>query len=121
MHIRGLAVQQPCRQTFTLVSSLIPFRSQTFVRSLPNATLAFTVLAVTSLSMRTALESASKIGEFINNLKFFCPFTVMVGSLYVFLGAGWCTTSVFFVLIIGVDVKVRRGMYSRTCISGHLY
>ena len=52
------------------VASLIPFRSQTFVRSLPNATLAFAVLAVTSLSMRTALESASKIGEFINNLKF---------------------------------------------------
>ena len=34
-------------------------------------------------------ESASKIGEFINNLKF-CPFTVMVGSLYGFPGAGWC-------------------------------
>ena len=43
-------------QTFSLVSSLIPFRSQTFVRSLPNATLAFAVLAVTSSSMCTALE-----------------------------------------------------------------
>ena len=40
-------------------------------------------------------ESASPVGEFINNL---CPFTVMVGSLYVFPGGGWCTTSVFFVL-----------------------
>ena len=53
-------------QTFSLVSSLIPFRSQTFVRNLPNATLAFAVLAVTSSSMCTALE----VGEFINNLKF---------------------------------------------------
>ena len=52
--------------TFSLVSSLIPFRSQTFVRSLPNATLAFAVLAVTSSG-----ESASNIGEFIDNLKFF--------------------------------------------------
>ena len=43
-------------QTFSLVSSLISFRSQTFVRSLPNATLAFAVLAVTSSSMCTALE-----------------------------------------------------------------
>ena len=31
---------------------------------------------------------------------FFRPFTVMVGSLYGFPGAGWCTTSVFFVLIV---------------------
>ena len=55
-------------KTFSLVSSLIPFRSKTFVRSLPNATLAFAVLAVTSSSMCTALERV--IGEFINNLKF---------------------------------------------------
>ena len=26
----------------------------------------------------------------------FCPFTVMVDSLYGFPGAGWCTTSVFW-------------------------
>ena len=40
--------------TFSLMSSLIPFCSQTFVRSLPNATPA--VLTVTSSSMCTALE-----------------------------------------------------------------
>ena len=39
-------------------------------------------------------ESASKIGEFINNLKFLSIHTVMVGSLYGFPGA------VFFVLIV---------------------
>ena len=43
--------------------------------------------------------SASQVGELVNNFQF-CPFTVMVGSLYGFLGAGWCTTSVFFVLIV---------------------
>ena len=32
-------------------------------------------------------ESVSKIGEFIDNLQF-CPFTVMVGSLYGLPGAG---------------------------------
>ena len=32
------------------------FRSQTFARNLPNATLAFAILAVTSSSMCTALE-----------------------------------------------------------------
>ena len=36
-------------------------------------------------------ESASQVGEFIKNFQF-CPFTVG-GSLYVFPGAGWCTTS----------------------------
>ena len=44
-------------------------------------------------------KSASQVGEFINNFHF-CPFTVTVGSLYDFPGAGWCTTSVFFVLIV---------------------
>ena len=43
-------------------------------------------------------ESASKIGEFINNLKFLSIHSD--GSLYGFPGAGWCTTSVFFVLIV---------------------
>ena len=37
--------------------SLIPLRSQIFARSLPNAKLAFAILAVTSSSMSTALES----------------------------------------------------------------
>ena len=35
-------------------------------------------------------KSASQVGEFINTFSF-CPFTVMVGSLYGF--PGWCTTS----------------------------
>ena len=39
MHIRGSAVPQACIQDI-FVSSLIPFRSQTFSHSLPNATLA---------------------------------------------------------------------------------
>ena len=53
MHIRGLTVQQPW---FSLVSNLIPFRSQ-----------------AKSAKFYAGLRSsgcASKIGEFINNLKF---------------------------------------------------
>ena len=49
-------------------------------------------------------ESAPQVGELINNFQFlsiqFCPFTVLVGSLYGFPGVGFCTTSVFFVLIV---------------------
>ena len=61
------------------MSSLIPFRSQTFVRSLPNATLCFAVLAVTSLSFNVRCS-----GECTNlsTICGFCPFIVMVGSLY---------------------------------------
>ena len=44
-------------------------------------------------------EIASQVDELINNFQF-CPFTVMFGSLYCFSGASWCTTSVFFVLIV---------------------
>ena len=42
---------------FQLVSSLIPFRSQIFAQSLPNATLAFAILAVTSSSTCTSLQN----------------------------------------------------------------
>ena len=49
-------------------------------------------------------ESAFQVSGLIDNLDFvhsrFCPFTVMDGSLYCFPGAGWCTTSVFSVLIV---------------------
>ena len=41
-------------------------------------------------------KSASQVGEFINNFQF-CPFTVMVGSLYGFPGV---QPLVFFVLIV---------------------
>ena len=43
-------------QTFSLVSSLIPFRSKTFVRSLPSATLAFALF----INVHCSGESASK-------------------------------------------------------------
>ena len=50
--MQGLVVPQ----SFRLVSSWIPFRSQRFARSLPKVTLAFAILAVTSSSMCTTLE-----------------------------------------------------------------
>ena len=49
MHIRGWSC--------SLVSSLIPFRSQKSARSLPYTTLAFAALAVISSSICTAPES----------------------------------------------------------------
>ena len=51
------------------------------------------------INVHCSAESASKIGEFINNLKFLSIHSDG-GSLYGFPGAGWCTTSVFFVLIV---------------------
>ena len=51
------------------------------------------------INMHCSGERASQVGELVNNFQFL-PFTVMVGSLYGFPGAGWCTTSVFFVLIV---------------------
>ena len=49
---------------------MIAFRSQTFARSLSNATLSFAILAVTSSSMCTVLGSASQVGKFTNNCQF---------------------------------------------------
>ena len=75
-----------CRLVYTLslVSSLILFRFQKFARSLPNATLSFAILAVTSSSMCNALERVLR--RYVNLSKTFssCPFTVTVGSLYGF-------------------------------------
>ena len=51
------------------------------------------------INLHCSGESAPQVGEFIINFSF-CQFTVTVGSLYGFPGAGWCTTSVFFVLIV---------------------
>ena len=53
--------------TFSLVSSLIPFRFQTFARSLPKATLAFGSALI--ISVHCAGESASQVGKFINNFQ----------------------------------------------------
>ena len=44
-------------------------------------------------------DSASQVVNLSKPFSY-CPFTVMVGSLYGFPGAGWCTTSVFYVLIV---------------------
>ena len=84
--------------TFSLVSSLILFRSQTFVQS-GKCYAGFRSSGCNLIiNVHCSGESASKIGEFINNLKFLSIHSE-VGSLYGFPGAGWCTTSVFFVLI----------------------
>ena len=84
-------------QTFSLVSSLIPFHSRTFARSIPNATLAFAFQAVNSSLMCFALERVLPKTANLSTTVSVCPFTVIVtvGSLYGFPGAGWCTTSVF--------------------------
>ena len=47
------------------------------------------------IDVHCSVKSASQVGD-----SSFCPFTVMVGSLYGFPGASWCTTSVIFVLIV---------------------
>ena len=86
--------------TFSLMSSLISSCSQIFARSLPNATLAFAVLAVTSSSVYTALERVLPKQVNLSTTFSFCPFVVMFGSLYGFPGAGWCTTSVFCEIIV---------------------
>ena len=88
MHTRGWGVPQ----TFSLVSSLI--HSRTFARSIPNATLAFAFLAVTSSLMCTALERVLPKTANLSTTVSVCPFTVIVtvGSLYGFPGVGWCTT-----------------------------
>ena len=86
--------------TFSLVSSLIPFRPQTVARSLPNATLPFAILAVKSSSTCTALERVLTGLVNLSTTFSFCQSTMIVGSLYNFPCAGWCTTSVLFVLIV---------------------
>ena len=61
-------------KTFSLVSRLIPFRPQTLMPSLPNATLAFAVLAVILIiNVHCSGESAFKRDKFINNLEVFVP------------------------------------------------
>ena len=66
MHTRGLAVPQPCRLSAWCQPEF--HFALTFARSLPNATLAFAILAVTPpSSICTALDGR---GEFINNFKF---------------------------------------------------
>ena len=97
-HTRGLAVPQPCNIELVVKLDTI---------SLPD-------ICIESSKCRTGFcnsgndliinvhcsgKSASQVGEFINNFQF-CPFTVTVGSLYDFAGAGWCTTTVFLVLIV---------------------
>ena len=54
-----------------LVSSLIPLRSQTFPRRLPNATQVLSILAVTRSSICTATDRVlpTYVNEFINNLQ----------------------------------------------------
>ena len=45
-----------------------------------------------------------------------CPLTVMLGSTYGFSGAGWCITSVFFVLIWTLTKRLEKkfdGNYTR--------
>ena len=58
--------------TFSLEASLIPFRSQTFVRSLPKC---YADLRSSGcnliINMHFSGKSASDIADFINNLKFF--------------------------------------------------
>ena len=47
-----------------------------------------------------------------------CPFMVMLGSVYVFPGAGWCITSVFFVLIVKPKLlQASEKMSTLRCIS----
>ena len=51
------------------------------------------------INVHCSEESASQVGEFINNLQFLSIHSD--GWLIVrFPGAGWCTTFVFFVLIV---------------------
>ena len=61
---------------FSLVSSLISFRFQTYDRSLSNSTSPFAALAVIIANVRCSRESVSQVGEFINNFQF-CPFTLV--------------------------------------------
>ena len=74
-------------QTFSLLSSLILRRSQTFPRSLPNATLALTILVATSSAMGTA--------RYVNLSRTcsLCPFAVKVGSFYGFPAIVWYTAA----------------------------
>ena len=48
-------------------------------------------------SVHSSWQSATQICEYVNSLKFFCPFTVIMGLLYGISGVGWCTTLVLLV------------------------
>ena len=50
--------------------------------------------------MCTAMERVLPRTAYLSTTFSFCPITVMFGALYGFPGAGWCTTSLFFVLIV---------------------
>ena len=68
MHTRELAVPQLCR----LSAWYQAFRSQTFARSLQNTTLAFAIHSGSDLiiNIHCSGDSASQVGEFINNFQF---------------------------------------------------
>ena len=85
--------------TFSLVSSVIPFRSHSFARSLPNATLAFFCNSGSDLniSVHYSGKSASQVVEFINNFQFL-SFTVMDHCTVFQVLVG--VQPVFFVLIV---------------------
>ena len=49
-------------------------------------------------------ERASQEGEFLSNF-YFCPFTVIVGSLYGLTFTYWCITSVFVLNVTSHDCE----------------
>ena len=59
MRIRGLAVLQPCR-----LSDLVPFRSQTFSQTLPNAKTGFVCCdSDIIISVHCSGQSASQVDD----------------------------------------------------------
>ena len=89
-----------CIEEGSFVSRLIPFRPRHLHAVFECHTGFCNSISDLIIHVHFSGESASQVGEFINNFQF-CPFTVMVRSLYGFPCAVWCTTSIVFVLIGG--------------------
>ena len=87
--------------TFSFVSSLIPLWSQILPRSRPNAALALAILALTSSSMCTTRQCASKVGELVYHLQsltFHCD-----GRLLVRLSRCWL---IYYLSLFDADCEI---------------
>ena len=106
------------RYTLILVSSVMPRRFHKFFLSLRNADLALANLTSTSSSMTTFLESVLPRQVNLSTAFKRSPLMVMLVSIYVLPGAGWCINSVFLMLIVGPKLVQASANLSSITING---
>ena len=95
MHIRGLAVQQPCRIQLSIKSDSISFPDICAKSAKCYAGLRSSGF-ILIINVHCSGESASKIGEFINNLK--CLSIHSDGCFAVWLSRCWLVYCVVLIV-----------------------